>query len=194
MEKLCNNCKHWRSVDSMPNWGNCRKAGRRIRKVGDRLTGDVLRRYDENCCDFEPTQHPRRKHSQVSHTREAQHIILAAGGILTGKVMYMVENKENNAKGKNVSSELSSLSTEQALESFLKALQQGQSDEIVQLFIEYQARNPFPKGGDTLKQLTDNIGKKAATKTVVAFARLACFDCKEGLRPCEKCNGAGLKR
>jgi len=105
--------------------------------------------------------------------------------------MYMVEDKENSAKGKNVSNELSSLTTEQALDSFQKALQQGHSDEIVQMFLESQARNLFPKGGDTLKWLTDNIGKKAVTKTVVAFASLACFDCKEGLRPCENCNGTG---
>ncbi len=103
----------------------------------------------------------------------------------------MVEEKKNNAKGKNVSKELSSLNTKQALESFLKSLQQGHNDEIVQLFLENQARNLFPKGGDTLKWLTDNIGKKGVTKTVVAFARLACFDCKEGLRPCENCHDAG---
>jgi len=105
--------------------------------------------------------------------------------------MYMVEEKKNSAKGKNVSKEPSSVNTKQALESFLKVLQQGHNDEIVQRFLENQARNLFPKGGDTLKWLTDNIGKKGATKTVVAFAHLECFDCKEGLRPCENCNDAG---
>jgi len=105
--------------------------------------------------------------------------------------MYMVEEKKNRAKGKNVSNELSSLNTEQALKSFLKALQQGHSDEIVQLFLEDQARNLFPKGGDTLKWLTDNIGKKATTKLIMAFARLECFNCKNGLRQCENCDGTG---
>ncbi len=61
MKKLCGKCKYWHSVDSMPNWGNCHIAGCRIRNVGERLTGNVLRRYDENCCDFEPTQQPREK-------------------------------------------------------------------------------------------------------------------------------------
>jgi len=105
--------------------------------------------------------------------------------------MYMAEEKKNRAKEKNVSNEPSSLNTEQTLESFLKALQQGHGDEIVQLFLEDQARNLFPKGGDTLKWLTDNIGKKAATKLIMAFARLECFNCKNGLRQCKNCDGTG---
>lgn len=103
----------------------------------------------------------------------------------------MVEKKKNRANRRNVSNEPPSLSTKQALASFLKAIQQGHSDEIVQLFLKDQARNLFPKVGDTLKRLTNKIGKKAVTKTVVAFARLACFDCKEGLRSFENCNGTG---
>ncbi len=105
--------------------------------------------------------------------------------------MVMTEEKKNSARRKNVSNEPSRLDTEQALESLLTALQRGRSDEIVQLFLEDQARNLFPKGGDTLKWLAGNIGKRATTKVIVAFARLACFDCKQGLRPCENCNGAG---
>jgi len=60
MEKLCENCKYWRSFVSMPSWGNCHIAGRRTGNVGERLTGDVLRRYDENCQDFKPTQQLRK--------------------------------------------------------------------------------------------------------------------------------------
>jgi len=60
MEKLCENCKYWHSVDSMPNWGNCHRVECHTRNVGDRLTGDVLRRYDENCQDFKPTRQLRK--------------------------------------------------------------------------------------------------------------------------------------
>jgi hypothetical protein len=60
MEKLCENCKYWCPVDSIPNWGNCNRAGRRAKKVREDLTGDVLRRYDENCFDFQPTWQLRK--------------------------------------------------------------------------------------------------------------------------------------
>jgi hypothetical protein len=111
--------------------------------------------------------------------------------ILPGSFINMIKENVNSAKKKNVSNGLSNLNTVQALESFLKMLRQGHSDEIVQLFLKDQAHNLFPKGGDTLKWLTNKIGKKATTKTVVAFARLVCFNCKDGLRSCENCNATG---
>ena len=60
MDKLCENCKYWCPVDSMPNWGNCYIAGHLNKKIGEGLTGDVLRRYDENCFDFKPIGHPKK--------------------------------------------------------------------------------------------------------------------------------------
>ena len=105
--------------------------------------------------------------------------------------MYMVEKKKGKLNRKNAENEPSSLNTKQALDNFLKTLKQGHNDEIVQLFLKDQAFNFFPKGGDTLKWLTNNIGKKAATKTVLAFASLVCFNCKEGLQSCKNCNGTG---
>ena len=105
--------------------------------------------------------------------------------------MYMVEKKKGKLNRKNAENEPSNLNTRQALDSFLKTLKQGQNDEIVQLFLKDQAFNFFPKGGDTLKWLTNNLGKKAATKTVLAFASLVCFNCKEGLQSCKNCNGTG---
>jgi hypothetical protein len=56
MEKLCGKCKYWHPIDSMVNWGNCHIARRRTNNEGKRLTGDVLRRYDENCRDFKPAR------------------------------------------------------------------------------------------------------------------------------------------
>lgn len=105
--------------------------------------------------------------------------------------MYMIEKKKNRGNRKNTGNEPSSLNKKQALDSFLKILKQGYSDEIAQIFLKDQARNLFPKGGDTLKWLTNNIGKKAAQKTVFAFASLVCFNCREGLGSCKNCNGDG---
>jgi hypothetical protein len=67
MEKLCENCKYWFPIDSMPNWGNCYIAGHSNKKVGEALTGDVLRRYDENCFEFKPIQ--RLKKNTDRHRR-----------------------------------------------------------------------------------------------------------------------------
>jgi hypothetical protein len=61
MEKLCENCRYWRAFDARPNWGNCYIASHR-NKAEEGLTGDVLRRYDENCFDFKPTQ-PLKKNT-----------------------------------------------------------------------------------------------------------------------------------
>jgi hypothetical protein len=67
MEKLCENCKYWSPVDSMPNWGNCYIAGYRNKKAGEGLTGDVLKRCDENCFDFKPTR--QLKKNATGHRR-----------------------------------------------------------------------------------------------------------------------------
>jgi hypothetical protein len=81
--------------------------------------------------------------------------------------------------------------TNEALESLMKALQAGHSHEALELFLKDQACEIFPKGHDTLKWLNDNIGKKASTRLIGAFACLACFNCERGLRECENCDGAG---
>jgi hypothetical protein len=61
MEKLCENCKYWCPVDSMPNWGNCHRASSHNKISGDRLQGDVLKRCDENCFDFKRTRQFKKK-------------------------------------------------------------------------------------------------------------------------------------
>jgi len=81
--------------------------------------------------------------------------------------------------------------TKQALESLLKELQRGNSHELLRLFAKDQACEIFPKGHDTLKWLTNNMGKKATSRFISALARLACFNCKGGFRKCENCDGAG---
>ena len=81
--------------------------------------------------------------------------------------------------------------TKQALESLLRQLQRGNSHELLRLFAIDQACEIFPKGHDTLKWLTNNMGKKATVKFISALASLACFNCKEGLRICENCDGVG---
>jgi hypothetical protein len=70
MEKSCKNCKYWFPVDSMPNWGNCNQAGRRTKKLGKVLIGDVLRRYEENCFDFKPIQQLK---NTANHRRRNKH-------------------------------------------------------------------------------------------------------------------------
>jgi hypothetical protein len=42
-------------VESMPNWGNCTFAEYYAKKVGESLSGEILKRCDENCFDFIPT-------------------------------------------------------------------------------------------------------------------------------------------
>jgi len=81
--------------------------------------------------------------------------------------------------------------TKLALESLLNTLQRGHSDEVLRLFLKDQAHDIFPKGHDTLNWLTNNMGKKATARFIRALARLACFNCKGGLRTCENCDGAG---
>jgi hypothetical protein len=56
MEQVCENCKYWFPVDLMPNWGNCHRARHRIKNAENSLTGDVLKRCDENCFDFKQTR------------------------------------------------------------------------------------------------------------------------------------------
>lgn len=81
--------------------------------------------------------------------------------------------------------------TKQALESLLKQLQRGNSHELLRLFAKDQACEIFPKGHDTLKWLTNNMGKKTTAKFISVLASLPCFDCKGGFRTCENCDGAG---
>lgn len=60
MEKLCVNCKYWYPVDSMPNWGNCHRTGHHTKNKRQGLTGDVLKRCDENCFDFRPARKSKK--------------------------------------------------------------------------------------------------------------------------------------
>jgi hypothetical protein len=70
-------------------------------------------------------------------------------------------------------------------------LQGGHTQKALELFLKDQAHDIFPKGPDTLKWLTENVGNKAAKKLIGALARLACFNCERGLNKCENCNGTG---
>jgi hypothetical protein len=81
--------------------------------------------------------------------------------------------------------------TKQAIESILKELQRGNSHELLRLFPKDQACEIFPKGHNTLKWLTSNMGKKNTAQFISALASIACFNCKEGLWTCENCDGAG---
>jgi hypothetical protein len=94
-------------------------------------------------------------------------------------------------KTKDTSSDSPEAKTRQALESLAEALREGRSQEALELFLKDQARDIFPKGPNTLKWLTDNIGKKASKRLMGALACLACFNCDRGFRKCESCNGAG---
>jgi len=90
-----------------------------------------------------------------------------------------------------MSSDSPAAETRQALGSLVEALHEGRSQEALELFLKDQACEIFPRGPDTLKWLTDNIGKKDSTRLIGALTRLACFNCERGLRKCENCNGAG---
>jgi hypothetical protein len=81
--------------------------------------------------------------------------------------------------------------TKQAIESILKELQRGNSHELLRLFAKDQACEIFPKGHNTLKWLTHNMGKENTAHFISALASIACFNCKEGLQTCENCDGAG---
>jgi hypothetical protein len=81
--------------------------------------------------------------------------------------------------------------TKQALTALLKELQRGNSHELLRLFAKDQACEIFPKGYDTFKWLTRNLGKKNTAQFISALSSLACFNCKEGLQTCENCDGSG---
>ena len=92
---------------------------------------------------------------------------------------------------KKISRKATGSKPNQALESFVNALEKGHHHEALGLFLKDQDHEIFPRDYDTLKWLIHRIGKKASTNFIEALACLACFDCEKGLRTCENCDGAG---
>jgi hypothetical protein len=55
----------------MPNWGNCHKNRHRSKNTGDKLTGDVLKRCDENCYNFKPARQSKKNAASYSRLKKA---------------------------------------------------------------------------------------------------------------------------
>jgi len=51
--ELCENCRYWVACDTMIDWGVCAKNDS-AKQIKDKKVTGILRRYNENCCDFKP--------------------------------------------------------------------------------------------------------------------------------------------
>lgn len=105
--------------------------------------------------------------------------------------MRMTEPENKVTETETVSSKLSHSNTEQALDYLTKSLQEGSGYETVRLFLEEQAHNLLPRGGEILEWLTNKIGGKATKQLVAAVAGLRCLNCEKGLLPCDACADGG---
>jgi hypothetical protein len=70
-------------------------------------------------------------------------------------------------------------------------LDRGRGTKAAKLYLDAQAHDLLPTGADLPAWLARTLGKAATAKLVEAFAHFPCFYCKNGIAPCEKCEGHG---
>jgi len=91
----------------------------------------------------------------------------------------------------DLSSELSASSVMRAMKAVVAELDRGRGVEAVRLFGDALDHGVAPPDVDLVRWLIKAIGKRHASKLIVAYAHHPCFYCKKGLETCEACKGRG---
>ena len=86
---------------------------------------------------------------------------------------------------------MSKIERNKVKQKIINDLKSGNNTEAVRKFLEARLKGLFPKGGDVIKWLTNNFGKKNANLLVNSFVHIPCNFCKQGLVLCENCGGKG---
>lgn len=91
----------------------------------------------------------------------------------------------------DLSSELSASSVMRAMRAVVAELDRGRGVEAVRLFGDALDHGVAPPDADLVRWLIKAIGKRDASRLIIAYAHHPCFYCKKGLEPCEACKGRG---
>ncbi|HOV77739.1 MAG TPA: hypothetical protein PLS24_06905 [Sedimentisphaerales bacterium] len=90
-----------------------------------------------------------------------------------------------------LSEELSASSVMRAMKAVVAELDRGRGVEAVRLFGDALDHGVAPPDVDLVRWLIKAIGKRHASRLIVAYAHHPCFYCKKGLETCEACKGRG---